>query len=124
MLNIRLNSLFIPNEVKSTQQIYKQQNNAHFIYNNYSINQFIQPPQTTNHQSESYSFPKFQLLYHVQPHLQQFQPNKVLIQNLNSVIKNNNSYTQTQKTELLDFKKRDFNISHAILQNNVSFLNL
>jgi hypothetical protein len=56
-------------------------------------------------QTSSLSAPKFQLLYRVQPQLQQFQQSKVLIQNLNSnmnanvqYLNNPNQYNQSYQS--------------------------
>lgn len=51
------------------------------------------PRITSNYQSsQTIVLPKFQLTYHVQPHLQQFQQ-KILIPNLNSSSNSSNSMT-------------------------------
>lgn len=75
------------------------------ITNKFQLNQGLSreaTPYFPNYQSsQTLSVPKFQLLYHVQPHLQQFQQ-KVLIKNLNSSITN----AETNATSLTDDKTR------------------
>jgi len=115
ILNMRLNSLYLPNGNKLTPNNYYQSNNARLNYSNQS--------------AQTMSSPKFQLLYHVQPHLQQFQQNKMLIQNLNSTISNNQNYlpannnsnVQAHSTDTSFIKKHSFYMPSAVIPKNVSF---
>lgn len=96
------NSANNPNRYSSTQMTIIPSNSTSSSYinpNSYNSSININPSTSyNNHQQRpastpmvSQSAPKFQLLYHVQPQLQQFQQ-KVLIQNLNSNMNSNVQY--------------------------------
>ncbi len=128
ILNMRLNSLYLPNGNKLTPNNYYQSNNARLNYSNILTNQVFQQPNPSFQSAQTLSLPKFQLLYHVQPHLQQFQQNKMLIQNLNSTISNdqnylptNNSNVQAHSTDTSFIKKHSFYMPSAVIPKNVSF---
>lgn len=121
-INGNYSSNFNNNRLSSTQMTIIPTNSTSSYINPNSYNSSININPSTNYNQQqrvvNQPAPKFQLMYHVQPQLQQFQQ-KVLIQNLNSNMNSNVQYLSSSAQPTMPSVQPSYQ-SHYQIFNPVS----